>query len=268
MTRSLPPWFHLLQSIQDGNEVGWFQREKASQARPDNFRFIGVSPFQGSPYSHLLNQTVVTRRHGKRIPGDVLGDQPDSRRNWRSLLDWLGNRVGENGVARSRINGRLHPKILIGGLGMGFTLAAALKHLGPGAEIVVAELVPKVVEWNRGPLGEEAGNPLSDQRVTVKEIDVAKILISEKHGFDAIMLDVDNGPNGLTHIDNNWLYSFQGLDASFKALKPKGILSVWSAGPDVKFSKRLRQTGFMVEEVVVHAHGKKGGKCLIWLAQR
>lgn len=168
----------------------------------------------------------------------------------------------------SRINGRLHPKILIGGLGMGFTLAAALKHLGPGAEIVVAELVPKVVEWNRGPLGEEAGNPLSDQRVTVKEIDVAKILISEKHGFDAIMLDVDNGPNGLTHIDNNWLYSFQGLDASFKALKPKGILSVWSAGPDVKFSKRLRQTGFMVEEVVVHAHGKKGGKCLIWLAQR
>ncbi|MFA6127675.1 MAG: hypothetical protein WC699_10245 [Bacteroidales bacterium] len=167
----------------------------------------------------------------------------------------------------SRIAGRLHPRVLIGGLGMGFTLAAALRHLGPGAELVVAELVPKVVEWNRGPLGAEAGHPLLDSRVTVQEMDVAKILKKEKQAFDAILLDVDNGPNGLTHTGNNWLYSAAGLDASYSALKPRGILAVWSAGPDVRFSKRLRQSGFKVEEIQVHAHGKKGGKCLIWLAE-
>jgi spermidine synthase len=168
----------------------------------------------------------------------------------------------------SRVANRPKPRVLIGGLGMGFTLAAALKHLGPTAEIVVAELIPKVVEWNRGPLGEEAGNPLLDQRVTVVEGDVARILKTEKKSFDAIMLDVDNGPNGLTHSDNDWLYSLLGLNASYVALKPRGILSVWSAGPDVRFTKRLNQTGFKVEEILVHAHGKKGGKCLIWIAER
>lgn len=168
----------------------------------------------------------------------------------------------------SRIASRTRPRLLIGGLGMGFTLAAALKHLGANAELVVAELVPKVIEWNRGPLGEEAGNPLLDKRVTIKEGDVAKFLKAEKQAFDAILLDVDNGPNGLTHHDNDWLYSVFGLNASYQALKPRGILSVWSAGPDVRFAKRLRQTGFKVEEILVHAHGKKGGKCLIWIAEK
>lgn len=168
----------------------------------------------------------------------------------------------------TRIKNRLRPRLLIGGLGMGFTLAAALRHLGDSAEIVVAELVPKVIEWNRGPLGEEAGNPILDKRVTVKEGDVAKILTAGRQVFDAILLDVDNGPNGLTHHDNDWLYSVNGLSASYLALKPKGILSVWSAGPDVRFVKRLRQAGFKVEELSVHAHGNKGGKCVIWIAER
>jgi spermidine synthase len=171
-------------------------------------------------------------------------------------------------LACGRISGRKQPRVLIGGLGMGFTLAAALKYLGSDAKIVVAELVPKVIEWNRGPLGEEAGNPLKDQRVTIFEGDVGKILKAEKQVYDAVLLDVDNGPNGLTHHDNDWLYSVSGLNASWQALKPRGILSVWSAGPDVRFVKRLRQTGFKVEEIKVHAHGKKGGKCLIWLAER
>jgi spermidine synthase len=166
----------------------------------------------------------------------------------------------------SRIQGRKQSRILIGGLGMGFTLAAALKHMGDDAELVVAELVPKVIEWNHGPLGEEAGYPLLDKRVVVREGDVTKILRAGNHSFDAILLDVDNGPNGLTHQDNNWLYSVAGLSASYMALKKNGILSVWSAGPDVRFTKRLRQTGFHVEEILVHAHGKKGGKCLIWIA--
>jgi spermidine synthase len=168
----------------------------------------------------------------------------------------------------SRVAGRKQPRVLIGGLGMGFTLAAALEHLGDQAELIVAELVPKVVEWNLGELGAEAGNPLQDKRVKVKVGDVANIMKAENQTFDAILLDVDNGPNGLTHEDNNWLYSSSGLNSAYRALKPGGILSVWSAGPDVRFSKRLRQTGFKVEEILVHAHGKKGGKCLIWIAER
>ena len=166
------------------------------------------------------------------------------------------------------IAGRPRPRILIGGLGMGFTLAAALQNLSIEARVTVSELVPKVVEWNRGPLGAEAGNPLLDPRVTVAEQDVAEIIRAERNGFDAILLDVDNGPDGLTQESNNWLYSVPGLNAARTALKSGGVLSVWSAGPDVRFAKRLRQNGFRVDERVVHAHGFKGGKCVIWLAER
>ncbi len=167
-----------------------------------------------------------------------------------------------------KISKRIRPRILIGGLGMGFTLSAALQYLGPEAHVVVSELVPKVVDWNRGPLGLEAGNPLEDKRVEVIIGDVAKIIRNERQGFDAILLDVDNGPDGLTHENNDWLYSVPGLNASRLALKAGGILAVWSAGPDVRFAKRLRQNGFWVEEKVVHAHGIKGGKCVIWIAER
>jgi len=167
-----------------------------------------------------------------------------------------------------RIAKRRHARILIGGLGMGFTLAAALKHLGPDAEVVVAELVPKVVEWNRGILSSEAGNPLLDKRAIVKLGDVAKILQTERNAFDAILLDVDNGPDGFTQDENNWLYSLSGLYTSYEALKRGGVLSVWSAGPDVKFTKRLRQCGFQVEEMRVYAQGNRGGRCLIWLAKK
>ena len=159
------------------------------------------------------------------------------------------------------------PRVLIGGLGVGFTLAAALRHLGPDAEVVVAELVPAVVEWNRGPLGEHAGHPLRDGRVTVQEVDVSLILRAEPRSFDAILLDVDNGPEGLTHRGNDWLYSPAGLNASYRALRPKGVLAVWSAGPDRSFTKRLGQAGFEVEEVAVRAHRGKGARHLIWVAR-
>ncbi len=159
------------------------------------------------------------------------------------------------------------PRVLIGGLGVGFTLAAALRHLGPDAEVVMAELVPAVVEWNRGPLGEHAGHPLRDGRVTVQEVDVSLILRAEPRSFDAILLDVDNGPEGLTQEANNWLYSRAGLNASYNALRPKGVLAVWSAGPDRSFTKRLGQAGFAVEEVVVRAHRGKGARHLIWVAR-
>ena len=170
-------------------------------------------------------------------------------------------------IACAEIAGRERPRVLIGGMGMGFTLASALHHLGPDAEVVVAELVPAVIDWNRGVLGEHSGHPLRDARVTVHAVDVAIILRAEPRSFDAILLDVDNGPEGLTQEGNNWLYSRAGLSTCYQALRPKGVLAVWSAGPDHAFGKRLRQTGFEVEEVAVKAHGRKGARHLIWIAR-
>lgn len=167
-----------------------------------------------------------------------------------------------------KIADRSRPRVLIGGLGMGFTLAAALHHLGADAEVVVAELVPAVVVWNRGPLGEHAGHPLEDKRATVCEGDVADILKTRQQAYDAILLDVDNGPDGLTSKNNDWLYTMDGLHASFGALRPEGVLAVWSAGPDREFTKRLRKAGFRVEQVRVRARGKKGARHMIWLAAR
>lgn len=167
-----------------------------------------------------------------------------------------------------RLVGNEKPTMLIGGLGMGFTLAAALRTLGTQAQIVVAELVPAVVAWNKGPLGECAGNPLQDSRVTLREGDVARILKFERQAFDAILLDVDNGPEGLTHKSNDWLYGVNGLTAAYTALRPQGVLAVWSAGPDQDFSQRLQKVGFDVEMVRVRAHGTKGAWHVIWFARR
>ena len=169
-------------------------------------------------------------------------------------------------ITCTRIAGRPQPSVLIGGLGMGFTLAAALKHLGSDASVVVAELVPAVVGWDRGPLGEPAGNPLQDPRTIVPVGDVAQVLKTEKQAFDAILLDVDNGPQGITHKSNDGLYSLPGLDAAMSALRPGGVLAIWSAGPDPMFTIRLKKARFLVEEVPVRAHGNKGARHLIWLA--
>lgn len=163
---------------------------------------------------------------------------------------------------------RQRPHVLVGGLGMGFTLAAALRHLGAGAQVTVAELVPGVIAWNRGPLGACAGNPLDDPRARVHQGDVAELLRNARDQFDAILLDVDNGPEGLTHKENDWLYSPDGLKAAQAALRPRGVLAVWSAGPDPRFTLRLRKCGYQVREVNVRAHGNKGARHLIWLAAK
>jgi spermidine synthase len=160
------------------------------------------------------------------------------------------------------------PGLLIGGLGMGFTLAAALRHFDSGMQVEVAELVPAVVAWNKGALGEPAGHPLEDPRVTVCEVDVARILKAGQQSYDAILLDVDNGPEGLTRKENDWLYAMSGLNAAYAALRPGGILAVWSAGPDQDFLQRLRKVGFDVDEVRVRAHGSKGARHTIWFAKR
>lgn len=172
-------------------------------------------------------------------------------------------------LACARLTLRPSPRVLIGGLGMGYTVAAALQRLDAQAQVVVAELVPAVVAWNRGVLAGLAGHPLKDSRVSVREIDVARILTTEKQAYDAILLDVDNGPDGLTRNGNDRLYTREGLRAAHAALKPSGILAVWSASPEPAFSRLLRQSGFAVEEVTARARGRKGGsRHLIWLAER
>lgn len=171
-------------------------------------------------------------------------------------------------IACRKIIKRAQPRVLIGGLGMGFTLSAALRLLGEDAQIVVAELVPAVVLWNQGALGEASGRPLQDKRTIVREGDVAKILRAEQQGFDAILLDVDNGPAGLTRKKNDWLYTMDGLTEAYTALRPQGLLAVWSAGSDRDFTERLRKVGFAVQKHRVRAHNNKGDLHVVWLAQR
>ena len=172
-------------------------------------------------------------------------------------------------IACERIRSRARPTVLIGGLGMGFTLRAALAALGPDARIVVAELVPAVLAWARGPMAEVFGGSLTDPRVGAREADVGDLIRSASSTFDAILLDVDNGPEGLSRKANDALYDLPGLSAARAALRPGGVLAVWSAGPAPKFAARLGQAGFAVEEVKVRAHGSRGGaRYVIWLATR
>lgn len=172
-------------------------------------------------------------------------------------------------LACKKIEAIKRPHLLIGGLGMGFTLRAALAVLEPNARIDVAELVPAVVAWARGPMAEIFGGCLDDPRVRIKEEDVLKAIRTHKGAFDAILLDVDNGPEGLTRSGNDALYDLKGLRSSHAALRPGGVLAVWSSGPNAAFSKRLRSAGFDVNEVTVRATGKGGGaRHVIWIAVR
>jgi spermidine synthase len=172
-------------------------------------------------------------------------------------------------MACDRIRSRTASRILIGGLGMGFTLRAALAALGPDAGIAVAELVPAVVKWARGPMIEVFGDSLADPRVSIHESDVGQLIRSGPSAFDAILLDVDNGPEGLTRDANDVLYDLQGLGAARTALRPGGVLAVWAARQDLKFTQRLRKAGFGVDEVTVRANkSRAGAKHTIWIATR
>lgn len=159
------------------------------------------------------------------------------------------------------------PRVLVGGLGMGFTLAATLGVLGPDARVVVSELVPEVVTWNRELMGAPAGHPLDDPRTEVHVGDVAELIRAPGRGFDAILLDVDNGPEGLLRRLNDWLYGVEGLLAAQRALRPGGVLAIWSATPDDGFTRRLKQAGYAVEEHRVKPHhGGKRARHHIWIA--
>jgi spermidine synthase len=151
------------------------------------------------------------------------------------------------------------PSVLIGGLGMGFTLRAALDLLPSTAKVVIAELVPAIVEWNRGPLGPLANHPLNDKRVNIEIGNVADSIRSRHNHFDTVLLDVDNGPAAFTTPQNTILYADRGLAAVYAALKIGGVLAVWSARDDRKFEQRLRYAGFVVKVERVRARLKKGG---------
>jgi spermidine synthase len=166
-----------------------------------------------------------------------------------------------------RLRGRRAPHLLVGGYGMGFTLRAALAVLPHDGRVTVAEIVPEIVDWARGPMAGLTAGCLDDGRVTLVEEDVASLIGEARARFDAILLDVDNGPDGLSRPGNDRLYSDRGLAAAMVALKPGGILAVWSAGPDDRFTRRLAQAGFAVEQTAVRARSNgKGPRHVIWFA--
>jgi spermidine synthase len=171
-------------------------------------------------------------------------------------------------LAIERVRGGHCRKMLIGGLGMGFTLRAALARLGKDAEVTVAELVPAVVAWAKGPMAALHGESLDDRRVTIVEADVADMIAGARSEYDAILLDVDNGPDGLTVDANDRLYGKAGLGEARDALRPGGVLAVWSAARDRPFAQRLRMAGFEVVEQRARARGTRGAHHIIWTAVR
>jgi spermidine synthase len=181
-------------------------------------------------------------------------------------------RGSEQALARltcARLRDRPEARILIGGLGMGYTLKAALDALGPAARVVVAELVPGVAQWAQGPLSHLFGDSLDDPRVELRIEDVNRVIQSGPAQYDAILLDVDNGPQPLTRWSNNRLYDLWGLKRARYALRPNGILAVWSGAPDRRFKARLRLCGFGVDEQRVYANNQGNGRRhVLWLATR
>lgn len=172
-------------------------------------------------------------------------------------------------LACKRIEGIKRPHLLIGGLGMGFTLRAALAVLGAEARITVAELVPAVITWARGPMAELFGDSLSDPRADIRGADVVEVIQSSPSAFDAILLDVDNGPEALIRKANDALYDLRGLKATLRALRPRGVLAVWSSGSNATFTKRLQDANFDVNEVGVRATSKRSGAHhVIWFATK
>ena len=180
-----------------------------------------------------------------------------------------GSEEAMSTLARTQIADIAGPVVLIGGLGMGFTLRTALQVFGPAARIEVAELVPEIVDWARGPMAHLHAGTLDDPRVRIHVADVGALIRDAAARYHAILLDVDNGPDGLSREGNDALYTAQGLQQAWSALRPGGVLAVWSSGPDPRFTQRLRKTGFAVTEEIVRARRTGGGaRHTIWLARR
>ena len=168
-----------------------------------------------------------------------------------------------------RIAGRKQPHVLVGGYGMGFTLRACLAVLGRDARVTVAEIVPEIIDWAKGPMAELTAGGIDDPRTTIHIGDVGALIAASPGTFDAILLDVDNGPDGLSRQGNDALYSHAGLARARMALRPGGTLAVWSAAPDKAFARRFAESGYAVEEVEVRARSNgKGPRHIIWFGRR
>jgi spermidine synthase len=177
-----------------------------------------------------------------------------------------GSEIALAALACDRLRGRRKCRMLIGGYGMGFTLRAALAGMGADARIMVAELVPAVLEWARGPMAKLTAGSLDDPRLSIHDGDVVDVIAAARASFDAILLDVDNGPDGFSRSANDRLYDLRGLEAARKALRPGGLLAVWSAAPNKAFAERLERAGFAVEEIQARANKGAGGRYVIWIA--
>jgi spermidine synthase len=217
-------------------------------------------------------------RDAARVPGGgqiTLYQRDQEFSIWIDTTELMGSDAHESedelarfALADPKLNKA--PHVLVGGLGMGYTLAAALKDLPEGGRISVAELIPEVVKWNRGPLGHLAGHPLKDERVTVVQQDVGRLLQTHLEEYDVILLDVDNGPEGLVRGGNDWLYSEEGLESAYTALKPGGILGVWSTFRDPAFYMRLKKICYrdVRQERVLIEPNAEGYEHVIWFARR
>ena len=215
---------------------------------------IGVAEVPGGPPLRLV-------RHGRDFMIML-------ERNELMSSRMSGSEVALGLQTCARLTGRPAPHLLIGGYGMGFTLRAVLGVLGNDARVTVAELVPDIIDWARGPMAAMTDDCLDDPRVTVAIRDVGAVIGEGSGRYDAILLDVDNGPDGLTRAANDGLYTARGLDRARAALTRGGILAVWSAGADPAFTRRLHQTGFIVDEVKIRARENgKGPTHVIWFAQ-
>jgi spermidine synthase len=170
-------------------------------------------------------------------------------------------------VACAPIRDRSNARVLIGGLGLGFTLRAALREMREDAEVVVAELLAEVIEWNTDPRFELSAEAMRDPRVSVVQGDVVDVLRANASGFDAIMLDTDNGPDGMLMSENTRLYSRVGIGDTIAALRPGGLVVYWSVGDDRKFAGALRAAGLTVETLHVRAHDTAGPMHTLYVAR-
>ncbi len=240
----------------------WLHSGWADSARTTLVRLIPTNPWE------LLDAAVLP--DGDEMSLHKRGDEYSLRVVGYELMNSRQHgseeRLAELGLAA--LVGVSAPRVLVGGLGMGFTLRVALDLLPAGGRVTVAELVPAVVEWNRSHLAHLAGEPLADPRVRVVLGDVADLLRGSRASFDVVMLDTDNGPEGTTQDANDWLYSSSGLAAVRSALAPGGVLAVWSMFPSDAFTRRLERAGFEVEVNHVRSRGKKGNRHVIWVGRR
>lgn len=214
---------------------------------------LGVAEVPGGPPLRLV-------RHGSDFI--IMLD-----RNELMSSRMSGSEKALGAMTCARLRNPATARLLIGGYGMGFTLRAALEALGPAARVTVAELVPGILDWARGPMAAMTGDCLADPRVEIRIDDVSELIDAGTGGYDAVLLDVDNGPDGLTRQANDRLYSRHGLESAKAALRPGGILAIWSAGPEAAFTRRLKEAGFLVDEMRVRARENgKGPIHTIWFA--